>query len=480
MNNKCQVFTPENIANQMLDLAHYRSKLYGKRVLESACGEGNLLACVIKRYILDCLNHQLPVQTVKKGLERDIWGYDIDEECCDACRAKLSEVAKQFGIVDVQWNVHNANSLHFCPTLGFDYIFGNPPYITYRELDNTARQELKSMYKSCGSGAFDYCYAFLERDLYCLNKEGKLVYLLPSSIYKNVYAKELRKLTLPYIAEVIDFATIKLFGSVLTSSTILMCDGGWNRSYFHYRNTATGVKYRIEKESLRSLQKWIFVNDKREMTAKYKFSDFFTASIVVATLLNEAFVLRNATETDTSIDVDGIAIEKQVVRKTASPRTLRYGKNEYIIFPYHFEKGLQRYTEDAFSVSFPNAMSHLRKYYDRLIARNSDKNSKWFEYGRSQALTTICQKKLLLSTVVTKCVEVYELGEDVVPYSGIYIRTKGALSLDVAKQILQSKEFYEYVCNIGIYASGESIRITAKDIESYEFDWCEEYNHGKT
>lgn len=116
-----------------------------------------------------------------------------------------------------------------------------------------------------------------------------------------------------------------------------------------------GVKYRIEKESLRSLQKWIFVNDKREMTAKYKFSDFFTASIVVATLLNEAFVLRNATETDTSIDVDGIAIEKQVVRKTASPRTLRYGKNEYIIFPYHFEKGLQRYTEDAFSVSFPNA-----------------------------------------------------------------------------------------------------------------------------
>lgn len=113
---------------------------------------------------------------------------------------------------------------------------------------------------------------------------------------------------------------------------------------------------------------------------------------------------------------------------------------------------MQRYTEDAFSVSFPNAMSHLHKYYGRLIARNSDKNSKWFEYGRSQALTTICQKKLLLSTVVTKCVEVYELGEDVVPYSGIYIRTKGALSLDVAKQILQSKEFYEYVCNIGIYA----------------------------
>lgn len=79
-------------------------------------------------------------------------------------------------------------------------------------------------------------------------------------------------------------------------------------------------------------------------------------------------MLRNATETDTSIDVDGIAIEKQVVRKTASPRTLRYGKNEYIIFPYHFENGLQRYTEDAFSVSFPNAMSHLHKYYDRLIA----------------------------------------------------------------------------------------------------------------
>ena len=210
------------------------------------------------------------------------------------------------------------------------------------------------------------------------------------------------------------------------------------------------------------------------------FSDYFTASIVVATLLNEAFVLRCTTQTDTCIDVDGIAIEKQVVRKTASPRTLRYGKKEYIIFPYFYDKGLQRYTEDAFSTSFPNAMSHLRKYYDKLVVRDSDKNSKWFEYGRSQALATICQKKLLLSTIVTKRVEVYELGEDVVPYSGIYIRTKGAVSLSVAKQILQSNEFYEYVRDIGIYASGESIRITAKDIENYEFEWRREYDHGKT
>ena len=79
------------------------------------------------------------------------------------------------------------------------------------------------------------------------------------------------------------------------------------------------------------------------------------------------------------------------------------------------------------------------------------------------------QPKLLLSTVVTKEVKVYKLDKECIPYSGIYIVPTNNLPLSKAKEILESKDFYEYVKGIGINASGSSLRITAKDIENFEF-----------
>lgn len=39
----------------------------------------------------------------------------------------------------------------------------------------------------------------------------------------------------------------------------------------------------------------------------------------------------------------------------------------------------------------------------------------------------------------------------------------------MAKTILESDEFLEYVNEIGINANGKSIRITAKDVENFEY-----------
>ena len=47
----CQQFTKEYIANEMLDLLGYRKSVYGKKILENSCGEGNILCLVVERYI---------------------------------------------------------------------------------------------------------------------------------------------------------------------------------------------------------------------------------------------------------------------------------------------------------------------------------------------------------------------------------------------------------------------------------------------
>ena len=73
---------------------------------------------------------------------------------------------------------------------------------------------------------------------------------------------------------------------------------------------------------------------------------------------------------------------------------------------------------------YPGATAYLKQYKDDLKKRQSDRSAKWYEYGRSQALGSLNSEKLLISTVVTNEVEVYELDADCIPYSGMYIVAK--------------------------------------------------------
>ena len=81
-------------------------------------------------------------------------------------------------------------------------------------------------------------------------------------------------------------------------------------------------------------------------------------------------------------------------------------------------------------------------------------------------------QKLLISTVVTNDIEIYELDQECIPYAGMYIVEKASdneYSLRDAVRILRSDEFKEYVFKVGIPISGRSVRITSKDVENYTF-----------
>ena len=144
---------------------------------------------------------------------------------------------------------------------------------------------------------------------------------------------------------------------------------------------------------------------------------------------------------------------------------------EKIIFPYYYKQNneLVRYSMEEFEKRFPNTCEYLRKFEEKLENRNSDKNAKWFEYGRSQALKNNNSKKLLLSTVITDEVKTKILPKSNIPYSGIYILPIKDRTLKEAEKILKSKEFLDYIQGKGINASGNSLRITSKDINEYMF-----------
>ena len=467
---KCQVFTPTKIVEDLLDAVEYKKNLFGKKVIENACGDGRILIEIVRRYITDSLDQDKSLEEIKQGLQADIYGVEIDTSHYKSCLHNLSLVAESFKISDVVWNVFNGDILKQHSKDDFDFVIGNPPYIKYHDLDNKTRDYLRKNYDFCKRGKFDYCYAFIESSIHSLNPNGKMAYLIPNSIFKNIFAQDLRNMILPYTTKIIDYTIQNLFDTARTSSAILVCQLNSSNSTITYKNVYTDQQFPISKSSLS--QKWIFsnTNTKERSVNKQKFGYYFTAANSVATLLNEAYVLKEFIREKDYIIVGDSKIELCLAREGVSPRSLCYNKQELILFPYKYEQdSLKKYSREYFESNFPQATKYLKLYSAKLEKRKSDCNTEWFEYGRSQALAHLNQPKLLLSRVITNQVKIYELNENCIPYSGIYIIPKRELDLKKAKDILRSKEFYEYINEIGINVNGGSLRITAKDINNFRF-----------
>lgn len=471
MNKKCQVFTPENYVRELLDSVGYVHNLYGKRILENSCGDGNILVAIVQRYIDDCRANGLPRTKIKNGLEKDIYGIELDKEQYGKCIINLNEVLKRNDIGNVEWKIVNEDYLKWNAATQFQYIVGNPPYITYSELKEEEQIFVKNNFVTCVKGKFDYCYAFIEKSIKLLANDGKMSYLIPSSIYKTVFGYNLRAFMSPYIAKIKDYTQIKIFDKALVKSSIMVLDKQRRQEVLHYMNMSMGKEIEIPIEQLE--EKWFFTEENE--AGQHRFGDYFKVSHVVATLLNKAYVLPDGayTEVDNGFICGNHNIEREVVRNTETPRTLRYNKHEKIIFPYTYdENGLVRFADGKFEQLYPEAAAYLNEFREDLDKRQSDNNAKWYEYGRSQALSGLNTPKLLISTVMTNDVDVYELEEECIPYAGMYIVEKednNEYTLTDAIRILRSNEFKKYVFKVGIPISGKSVRITSKDVENYLF-----------
>lgn len=464
MNKKCQVFTPEDYVEKLLLIAQYGKNPVGKKILENSCGDGNIICSIVRTYISYCKRANYTSEEIRDGLESDIYGIEIDPEQYLKCLNNLNIILNEESIPPVNWHLYNEDYLSWNEDVLFSYIIGNPPYITYSELNENERLYVKANFESCKKGKFDYCYAFIEKSINLLDDNGELVYLVPSSIYKTVFGKKLREIMKPFLQRVEDYSNLQVFDKILVKSSIFQLKKNSNSKTFLFINN--GKKKKLQKDKLKD--KWIF--DGVEEIATRKFGDYFGVSHVVATLNNSVFVLSAYKEDESYYYVDNFRIEKTCVKSTATPRSLRYGHDEKIIFPYYYEDNkLCHYTNESFSRLFPDAYNYLSSKKEKLVLRNSDKTALWFEYGRSQALSKINNEKLLISTVITDEVQVYELSADCIPYAGMYITPKKELSLEDAKIILCDNRFLDYTRKVGIPITGSSVRITSKDIMEYRF-----------
>lgn len=468
--NRCQIFTPQKYARKLLNVVGYKENLYGKSLLENSCGDGAILKEVVERYIADCQKKGRSADEIKFGLEKDIVAFEIDREKLEECIINLNKICKKYKIENVDWNIKNCDSLKYTYEQKFDYIVGNPPYISYRDLTEENREYVKENFKSCNKGKFDYCYAFIESAFNNLNETGKMSYLIPNSIFKNVFGKELRKIIKNSLKEIYDNYPEKVFANATVSPSIIVIDKSRQFDNIKYHNQTTKKTLSISKSLLEG--KWIFSKDGKSKDENcVLFSDKYIISNSIATLSNECFLIKEYEDYDENlIKVGDFFIEKTLLKNAVSPSSLSKNKIYKIIYPYYYEEGqLKRYTEEKkFKKMYPYGYTYLQDKKKKLDTRDSDKGIQWYEYGRSQALKNMNKKKLMISIMVTQEINTYELDEGTIPYSGIYITSnKDNNSLIMAKKILNSKTFLDYCKSIGIDSSGDSKRITCNDVKNF-------------
>lgn len=85
LDNKCQVFTPKDYVKELLDSVEYKEDILHKRILENSFGDGNILVEIVKRYIKNAKKLKYTNMQIKKMLENNIFGFEIDEYHFQKC-----------------------------------------------------------------------------------------------------------------------------------------------------------------------------------------------------------------------------------------------------------------------------------------------------------------------------------------------------------------------------------------------------------
>lgn len=459
-----QIPTPEKYVNLMLDEVGYKEQLLGKTFIDNSCGDGNVLTEAVKRYIHASRREGYDIDSIKRNIECDIFGYDIDKEAVKTTIERLNEIAAKEGIFDVRWSVQTSDYLETTANK-FDYIVGNPPYITYHNLTTERREYVKSNFISCQEGRFDYCYAFIEKSIKSLSTTGKMAYLIPFSIFRNRFAFNLRKQLLKKLCKIIDLSGIDVFPNRTVGVAIIICNNE-NAENVEYINKGNNITNLIKKTSLD--EKWVF---EIQPIAEKRFGDYFTVLNSVATLKNEVYLFEPEKEDDNYYYFNEEKIEKVMAHTAVSPRSRRTNRNYKIIFPYKIkEQNVERINEEDFQIQYPFTYQYLLKRKKDLQGRTLDEKTTWYEYGRSQALSSLSSEKILIPMVVSSKLITHKEEADTIPFAGYYITCKTSqYTLVDAKRILESQDFMNYIKAYGTPTTKTSYRISTRDIKNFKF-----------
>lgn len=453
-----QVFTPNYLVCNILDIAHYNTcEVLKKHVMDNSCGDGAFLCEIVKRYCASSIS-QGKSSTLKNELETYIHGLELDTDAFLACLSNLNNTAKAFDIYDVKWDVRNVNSLKEKKYKGkMDYVIGNPPYVRVHNLEDNY-DDVKS-FSFADNGMTDLYLVFFEIGFDMLKKAGFLCYITPSSWLNSIAGTNLRNYIKQEksLVELVDLEHYQPFNAT-TYTIISLFQKGIERDCFMYSRYDEKQLKKQEVESLKFddvfIGEYMYLARLESLKAikgmqiahSYKYTSVKNG---FATLNDRVFISKD------------FPFEQYVIPTLKASTGMWYKA----FFPYD-KKGKPLSKDDIFRDE--RVANYLELNKQKLLKEKNEEDFKdWYLFGRTQALKDVYLNKYAINTVIK---DVASIKFSNVPagsglYSGLYILTDlDELSL---KDVLLCEGFVEYVQALKKYKSGGYYTFSSRDLEKY-------------
>lgn len=455
-----RVYTPLFLVNSILDLSGYvGNNILCKHVIDNSCGDGAFLIEIVRRYCEESLKLKKDTETIKYELEFYIHGVELDEiECCK-CINRLSELVEKYNIYFVDWDVICGNSLLLDKYNGkMDFVVGNPPYVRIHNIEDISTVK---KYSFSQNGMTDLYIVFYELGLKMLNNTGVLGYITPSSFFNSLAGKIMRKYFVAnkLIEKIVDLKHFQAFNATTyTAITILKKNHNSNNiDYYSFDNKYLLPKYEetlstddcyiagnfyfSAKNNLILLKKILYNLGRCDIDVKNGY----------ATLCDNVFINEFSFQSKHIIPL--IKASKGEVKQAIYP----YNQNGDLVSENELSNDIEVYT-------------YLLNNKEALLSRSLENSSKskWYSYGRSQAINDTFKNKLSLNTLIkTKDdLKIIKVPAGTGVYSGLYLLGDD-LDLTKIKNALQSDEFFTYISLLGKYKSGGYYTFSSKDVKTF-------------
>jgi len=456
--NLGQIYTPVHIVNDMLDLAGYQGKdILQKHIIDNSCGNGAFLVRVIERYIEAYEQQNGSLIDIEKDLKKYIHGIEIDKNEWLSCINNLDNLIFWKGIGKVDWDIINADTLEVNKFDGqMDYVVANPPYVRVHNLKENFEKVRE--YNFAQSGMTDLFIVFYEIGFRMLNRTGKLVYITPNSFYMSAAGQDFRNFIIEgkNLYALVDLGHYQPFKAT-TYTTICafdvskQCD---NFSYSLYAPTGN-IEYQDNLILKDAFNNGKMILAKKREQGILKDIQNYTPKNKNKVQVKNAF----ATLADDIYIKEKFSFESSEIIDILKAST---GEWKKCIFPYD-----NKYKPLDFDQLSDSVKNYFNEFQTQLKNRSLEKNSPWYVFGRSQAISDVGKTKIAVNTTVKdiNSIKINQVGKGIGVYSGLYIVTDEPY--DKITKHIKSQEFLDYIKTIGKCKSGGYYTFSSYDLKQY-------------
>lgn len=463
------IYTPAEIREYIVAQIFRRegSKIVDAKIADIACGCSGFLYTAAKEL------KKKTGATYQEIFKNQIFGLDIQEYSVTRSKLLLSLLAISEGedVEEFQFNIHTGDALvfnwedHYKNFKGFEIIVGNPPYVSARNLDENAKENIKKWIVST-TGNPDLYIPFFQIGYENLVENGILGFITMNSFFKSLNGRALRK----YFEDnktkirIIDFGTLQVFKSKSTYTCICFLEKVEQNYVEYYKSTnkelpTNKIQYsRINYQNLDAKKGWN-LND-NEIISQIEatgtpFGELYKTRHGIATLRNDLYIFKPVKEDEEFYYLKNgslFPIEKGICRDILNSNRLSRDVTlnevkEKVLFPYNNEIRPRALEEEVLKDKYPNAYKYLKKKKEELAKRDKGKGKyeKWFAFGRTQSLEKVGNK--LFFPKFSDQIPNYLISNDdeLLFYNGQAIIGHSKDEMLLIKKIMESQLFWYYI-----------------------------------